>query len=567
VPEVVAATGEPAPPPEFEATLSAAGEVRLSGAVTDATSRDAILSYAAALFGHERVMDTTELAPGLPGGWPGRVLAAVEALAELDEGQVLVTPASVAVKGSSLAVAARSKVTALLAAKVGDGAVVDVTFDAAAAAAAADAARPKPELCAEQIDAILAAGSIQFARGSADIVPESKGVIAAIADVLRGCPGADFEIGGHTDSQGSAEANQRLSETRAEAVLAALRAEDLPMVRLTARGFGANAPVADNASEAGRASNRRIEFTLLPPDGAEAEAPAPADAAPAEPADQAALDAFPGEACAAEIDAILAERAIEFAPGAATLTPESGPVIEEIGAALHGCPDTRFEIAGHTDSQGSESGNLRLSQARAEAVVAALRASGLTLPGAVAKGYGEADPIADNATAEGRAQNRRIAFTPLAAEEEPQAEGPAAEGDAPPADVACVQGVAAIVARSAIEFDPGSDELAPASAAVIDEVAGALRGCPDVAMEIGGHTDSEGSESGNERLSQRRAEAVLAALRDRGLALSQVTARGYGESRPLADNGTAEGRAANRRIAFSAAVAEGDGEGDGDGPQ
>ena len=48
-----------------------------------------------------------------------------------------------------------------------------------------------------------------FAAGSADIVPESRGVIAAIADVLRGCPGAAFEIGGHTDSQGPREANQR----------------------------------------------------------------------------------------------------------------------------------------------------------------------------------------------------------------------------------------------------------------------------------------------------------------------------------------------------------------------
>ena len=79
-------------------------------------------------------------------------------------------------------------------------------------------------------------------------------------------------------------------------------------------------------------------------------------------------------------------------------------------------------------------------------------------------------------------------------------------------------------------------------------------------MEIGGHTDSEGSESGNQRLSQERAEAVLAALRERDLPLPEVTARGYGESAPVADNATAEGRAQNRRIAFSLAVAEGDGE-------
>ena len=401
-------------------------------------------------------------------------------------------------------------------------------------------------------------------------------MIAAIADVLRSCPGADFEIGGHTDSQGSAEANQRLSDKRAQAVLAALRAEDLPMVRLTARGFGASAPRADNASEAGRATNRRIEFTLLPPDGTDTEETGPPEVAPADPAE---VEAYPGEACAAEIDAILAERSIQFAGGAATLAEESGPVIEEIGAALRGCPGTGFEIGGYTDSQGSESGNLRLSQERADAVLAALRAQGMALPGWVVRGYGEADPVADNATADGRAQNRRIAFTPLPGEA--AAEGSVAEatwrsrGDGSAvaedgdeaADTACVEAASAVVARTSIQFAPGSPDLAPEAAAVLDEVAAALRGCPDVAMEIAGHTDSEGSETGNERLSQRRAEAVLAALRTRGLALPQATARGYGESRPVADNATFEGRAQNRRIAFSAAVAEGDGANEGSGDE
>ena len=99
---------------------------------------------------------------------------------------------------------------------VGAGAsAVDVAFNARAAEAAALAARPRPEICADQIAAILDDGSIRFGKGSAEIVPESRGVIAAIADVLRGCPGAEFEIAGHTDAQGDEADNQELSEARA----------------------------------------------------------------------------------------------------------------------------------------------------------------------------------------------------------------------------------------------------------------------------------------------------------------------------------------------------------------
>ena len=84
--------------------------------------------------------------------------------------------------------------------------------------------------------------------------------------MLRGCPGADFEIGGHTDSQGASDANRRLERTPRRAVLAALRAEDLPLVRLTARGFGADDPVADNATDTGRAEEPPHRVHLLAPE-------------------------------------------------------------------------------------------------------------------------------------------------------------------------------------------------------------------------------------------------------------------------------------------------------------
>lgn len=557
--------------PDFTATLGADGKVSLVGPVGDAAARDAVTSYTAALFSKARVGDELVIDPSLPAGWSSRILASIEALAALKEGRADVTIDRVRLTGRSLDRDAAHTVAELLAAKVGAGAVSEVTYDAAAAEAAATA-RPRPEICAAQVDAILDAEQIGFEKGSAEIAPESRGVIGAIADVLRGCPGADFEIGGHTDSQGSPEANRRLSEARAQAVLAAIRVQDLPQVSLVARGYGADDPVADNATDVGRARNRRIEFTLVAPRSiGEALAPqetvASADAAP-DPTSAAA------GACAARASELAAETPIVFEPGSSTLAKESGPVIAAIADALGACPDAAIDVGGHTDSQGSEEGNLRLSQARAEAVLAALRTPGLPLPNLVAHGYGEADPIADNATADGRAQNRRIAFVPVAkpqpSPEDASARAAAASGsgDEEPADTAdtadtatpaameCVAKVQATLDAAGIAFPPGSAEIEAASRTVIADMARELRTCPDIAIEFGGHTDSQGSDSGNERLSQSRADAVLAALRADGLALPNATAKGYGESRPVADNATEEGRTRNRRIAVTLALAD-----------
>jgi outer membrane protein OmpA-like peptidoglycan-associated protein len=69
-----------------------------------------------------------------------------------------------------------------------------------------------------------------------------------------------LRVEGHTDNQGSAAANQSLSEKRAQAVVAWLSAHDVPAGRLTAKGLGQAQPVADNSTEDGRAKNRRVEL-------------------------------------------------------------------------------------------------------------------------------------------------------------------------------------------------------------------------------------------------------------------------------------------------------------------
>lgn len=114
----------------------------------------------------------------------------------------------------------------------------------------------------------------------------------------------------------------------------------------------------------------------------------------------------------------------------------------------------------------------------------------------------------------------------------------------------CVTSINEVMATDKITFPPGSADIEASSAAALDEISGILKACPDVAMEIGGYTDSQGREEMNKALSQRRADAVVNALLARRVLTSNLTAHGYGEENPIADNDTEEGREANRRIEF-----------------
>jgi OOP family OmpA-OmpF porin len=261
-----AATAGHAPTPRFDAFLLPDGAVRLAGPVRDSQSREAIASFAAALFGHDRVVDATVIEPDLPEGWPGRVLAGVEALSMMKEGRLEVTPQIVAVEGEAAHAEAEAQTAALFAEKDLGRTRIALRYDAAAAArtAAAQAKAADPVgACTRALAEAQMGRSIAFEPGAATLEAAGEAAVAAIAAAVAGCPPLEFEIAGHTDGQGRAESNQRLSEERAATVKAALEAAGVEHVGLTARGYGAEHPVADNRSEDGRARNRRIEFTLI----------------------------------------------------------------------------------------------------------------------------------------------------------------------------------------------------------------------------------------------------------------------------------------------------------------
>lgn len=104
---------------------------------------------------------------------------------------------------------------------------------------------------------------VNFATDKAEILPDSMPQIQQVLTMLRESPDLSLAVDGHTDDTGAADHNRRLSEARATAVVAALTAEGIAPERLRARGFGPDQPVADNATEDGRAANRRVELVRL----------------------------------------------------------------------------------------------------------------------------------------------------------------------------------------------------------------------------------------------------------------------------------------------------------------
>ena len=109
----------------------------------------------------------------------------------------------------------------------------------------------------------FAAKNIQFETNSARIKSVSRPVLDEVASILMQYPNYNVSIGGHTDSIGNADFNQRLSEKRAKACLDYLAQKGVSRSRMSSAGYGESQPIANNKYEAGRKQNRRVEFNVF----------------------------------------------------------------------------------------------------------------------------------------------------------------------------------------------------------------------------------------------------------------------------------------------------------------
>ncbi|MGL5837006.1 MAG: OmpA family protein [Sphingorhabdus sp.] len=142
-----------------------------------------------------------------------------------------------------------------------DGAVMAAEPAAAAAKVEAPATQEAVAECQKDINALMAGKTINFQSGSAYLA-ENNTILDEVAAALKPCVGTSVEVQGHTDLVGGAEINQKLSQARAESVVAALVAKGVPAQRMTAKGYGMTQPLENARNAEANAKNRRTVFSI-----------------------------------------------------------------------------------------------------------------------------------------------------------------------------------------------------------------------------------------------------------------------------------------------------------------
>lgn len=229
----------------------APGQVLVTGAVPDESSKAAMLANLRALYGAERVVDQLSIAPvSLPPNWNGYVQKLINPnLKLITKGEIKIDGTNITLRGEVANEAMRQQIASDIATSLNPSYTVNNGLRVSAA---------------EQnlLDETLARRIIEFDSGKATLTPSGQAILDEMAAALHKVKGKKVEVIGHTDNTGLRESNLALSQARAEAVRFYLAGKGISQDMVTVSGQGPDRPVAENTTADGRARNRRIEFRI-----------------------------------------------------------------------------------------------------------------------------------------------------------------------------------------------------------------------------------------------------------------------------------------------------------------
>jgi OOP family OmpA-OmpF porin len=241
------------PEPTFSAS-ALDGTIVLAGTMPDAESIAGIVDATQRLHANSRVINTMQIEDVAGSMWLESIPGLLDVVTRLDPWSIEVAAGTVTITGlgvdqdlvASIGVLAEEVAADELAVSV------DVALD--------------PNAVASQLTNLLA-GTVLFAPGEADLTPDAESLLDSAIDILRSNEDTALIIEGHTDDQGTATANKALSQQQAEAVFNYLVSGGIEAARLSPIGYGDEQPLASNATEEGRAQNRRIVFVTREGEG------------------------------------------------------------------------------------------------------------------------------------------------------------------------------------------------------------------------------------------------------------------------------------------------------------
>ena len=245
-------------------TLSPEGLFQMNGKVRFKTTRNTLTSLAEAKFGKDFVNNKLKIDTSMPQDWSDLVMFGIESMSLLKNGFISITNSEVSVSGEANEPNIAVKIAQTFYGNLASNQPLKTKISYVEPPKFVEPEGPTDGECLDGVNNLLVERKITFEPSSDRINLDGQQLLDEIADVLRDCDELSLEIAGHTDSQGREEMNLQLSQSRATAVLIELQRRKVLTTNYLAKGYGELQPIADNDTEEGRETNRRIEFKLAP---------------------------------------------------------------------------------------------------------------------------------------------------------------------------------------------------------------------------------------------------------------------------------------------------------------